>query len=144
MVPSDHAILEIQHDEAVVERLEDVLVELAQPIELVGLGPQLAVEAAVLERRGHLAGHRREQRHVFAAQRLRAVLAAERRARRSCLPSRRTARSSTSPQSRQNSISSSVNRRLAERIVERDGVSGLEAAADAGAPLQRRRRDREA
>src|SRR6185312_1021439 len=35
MVPTNHAILEIQHDEAVVEGLQYILVELAQAIELV-------------------------------------------------------------------------------------------------------------
>jgi len=40
--------------------------ELAQPLDLVGFDAQLAVEARVLERRGGLAGHRAQQRHVLA------------------------------------------------------------------------------
>ena len=72
------AIVEADHQQAVVERLEDVLVEGAQPIELGGLEVQLAVQPAVLDRGRGLSGHRRQQRHVFAGQRLAAVAAAER------------------------------------------------------------------
>ena len=45
-VPADDAVVEVDHQQAVVERLEDVLVERAQPIELHGLEVQLAVEPA--------------------------------------------------------------------------------------------------
>ena len=58
------------HDETVVERLEDVLVELAHPAELFGLEMQLAIQPAVLDGRRHLAGHRRQQREVLAVERL--------------------------------------------------------------------------
>ena len=77
-VPAHDAVVAIDDREAVVERLEDVLAELAHPLELVGLDVQLAVEPAVLERRRRLRRDRREQRHVLAAQRLGARLAAER------------------------------------------------------------------
>src|SRR3982751_6637317 len=49
-VPPHHFAVAIEDREAVVERLEDVLAELAHALELVGLGMELAIEAAVLER----------------------------------------------------------------------------------------------
>ena len=48
------------------------------PLDLVGLHAQLPVEPAVLERGRGLRRDRRQQRHVFAAQRLGARFAAER------------------------------------------------------------------
>ena len=47
-------------------------------IELVGFDAELPVEPAVLERRCGLCGDGGEERHVFAAQRLRAGLPAQR------------------------------------------------------------------
>ena len=47
------------HEQAIVERLENVLVEDVQPVELRRLEVQLAVEAAVLDGRGHLSRHGR-------------------------------------------------------------------------------------
>ena len=113
------------HEQAVVERLEDVLVELAQPIELAGLTcscryrrpfssavatcPATAPSSAMSS--------------LLSGSPSRCGRA---RAPRSCLPSRRTARSRYRPQSRQNSISSSENRRGRQRIVERDDVPGFQ------------------
>ena len=64
-------------EQAVVERLEDVLVEHPQAVELRGLDVQLAIEARVLDRGGDLAGHRRHQPEVVAGQRLAVLAAAE-------------------------------------------------------------------
>ena len=49
VVPAHHRAVAADHEQAVVERLEDVLVEHPQPIELRGLDVQLAVEAGVLD-----------------------------------------------------------------------------------------------
>ena len=77
-VPAHNPFAAVEHGEAVVERFEDVLVELPHPIELLRLAVQLAIEASVLDGRGHLAGDRRQQRQVLAVERLVALLAAER------------------------------------------------------------------
>ena len=76
-VPEDDPFLSVEDDEAVVERLENVLVELAHPAELLGLQMQLAVETAVLDCRRNLPGDRRQQREILAVERLIARLAAE-------------------------------------------------------------------
>jgi len=76
-VPTDHPVVEADHDEAIVQRRDDVLAELAEPVQFVGLDAQLLVEAPVLEGRGHLPGDGRQQRHVLARERLAALLAAE-------------------------------------------------------------------
>ena len=78
MIPADDALLHVEDDEPVVERFEDVLVELAHPPELFRLQVQLAVQAAVLDRRRDLARDRRQQREVLAVERLVGLLAAER------------------------------------------------------------------
>ena len=61
LVPADDAIVEADDEQPVVERLEDVLVEGAQPIELGGLDVQLPIEPAVFDRRRRLSGHRGQQ-----------------------------------------------------------------------------------
>ena len=48
-VPPDDPVVGVDDDQAVVERLEDVLVELAHALDLVGLGLQLLVQPPVLE-----------------------------------------------------------------------------------------------
>ena len=77
-VPPHHPVIQIDDEQAIVERLEDVLVEGTHPIDLDGLHVELAIEPGVLERGRNLTGDSRKQRHVLAAQRLAAVLAAER------------------------------------------------------------------
>ena len=77
-VPPDDPVVEVDHEQAVVERLENVLVERAHPVELKRLDVQLPVEASVLKRRGDLARDRDEQRGVFAVQRLARVLPSKR------------------------------------------------------------------
>ena len=77
-VPPDDAIAQIDDEEAVVERLQDVFVEGAHAIELVRLDVQLAVQPGVLERGRDLAGHRRQKPRVLAVQRLAGVLAPQR------------------------------------------------------------------
>ena len=131
--------MQVEHDEAIVERLEDVLVELAQPGELVGLGLQLPVEAAVLERRGDLPGNGREQRHVFAVQRLGALLAAEPEHRDRAFLRHARHEVVQAPVAPELDLVVGEAPR-GERIVERDDVPGFEAAADAGAPAEAGRR----
>src|SRR5439155_2865978 len=72
------AIVEVDDQQAVVERLEDVLVESAHAIELERLQVQLTVEPRVLDRGGNLTRHGSQQRHVLTAQRLACLSAAER------------------------------------------------------------------
>src|SRR5829696_9991760 len=49
-VPAQHAVVPVQDREPVVQRFEDVLAELAHPVELFGLYTKLPVQSAVLER----------------------------------------------------------------------------------------------
>src|SRR3954466_2989903 len=77
-VPANDLLVGIEDDEAVVERLEDVLVELAHPPELFGFQVQLAVEPAVFDRRGDLAGNRRKHPEIFTVEGLVGLLAAQR------------------------------------------------------------------
>ena len=78
VIPADDALVLVEHDQPVVERLEDVLVELAHPAELLGLEVELPVQPAVLDRGRDLAGDRRQQREILAVERLVGVLPAER------------------------------------------------------------------
>ena len=55
LVPADDAIVEADHEQPVVERFEDVLVEGAQAIELRRLDVELAIQPAVLDRGRRLA-----------------------------------------------------------------------------------------
>src|SRR5690349_6906312 len=80
-VPDDDPLGFVEDDESVVERLEDVLVELAHPPELFGLEMQLSVEPAVLDRGRDLASDRRQQPEVLAVERLVGLLAAKRQHR---------------------------------------------------------------
>ena len=82
LVPADDAIVEADHQQPVVERFENVLVERAQPIELRRLDVQLPIQPAVLDRGRRLARHRRQQRHVLARQRLAACRGGRARRRR--------------------------------------------------------------
>ena len=82
--------------EAVVQRLEDVLAELAHPLELVGLGAELAIEPPVLERRRRLRRHRRRAAPCPRCSAARCSPCGRAPSPRSSLPSRRTARSNGS------------------------------------------------
>ena len=77
-IPAHDPIFEVQHDEPVVQRLDDVLVELANPVDLGRLDLQLRVETTVLDRGGDLRRDRRQQGDVLAAQRLAARLRPQR------------------------------------------------------------------
>ena len=77
-VPSHHPVIQIDDEQAIVERLEDVLVEGTHPIDFERLYVELTIEPGVLECGRDLSGHCRKQRHILAAERLAAVLAAER------------------------------------------------------------------
>ena len=145
-VPAHDPIVAVDDREPVVQRLQDVLAELAQPLELVGLDPKLAVQAAVLERRRGLRRDRGEQRHVFAAERLGAGLSSERHDRDGRLPSRRTERSSGSRLAPELD-SVGVEATLRQRIVERSvwpAVSRAPTSDDRGSEGWRRRRSRSA
>ena len=67
-VPAQNAIVEVDDEQTVVERFEDVLVERAHAIELDRLDLKLPIEPRVLERRGNLAGDGRQQRRVLAVE----------------------------------------------------------------------------
>ena len=136
--------LAVDHGEPVVQRLEDVLAELAHPLELVRLHPQLPVEPAVLERGRRLGGHRREQRHVLAAQRIGRGAAAERHDRDG--PFLRDARDEVvDPRVAPEVELADVEPALREQIVERQRVPGDQPGGDirrraAGSAARRRSR----
>ena len=73
-IPADDPILEVDDQQSVVERFEDVLVECAHPIDFHRLQVQLAIEPCVLERRRDLTGHCCQQSRVLAAERFAGVL----------------------------------------------------------------------
>ena len=77
-IPADDPLGAVEHDQAVLERFEDVLVELAQAVELFGLQMQLPIEPAVLDRGRGLSCDRCQQCQVFAVERLFRVLPAQR------------------------------------------------------------------
>ena len=117
--------------QAVVERLENVLVEGAQAIELDGLDVQLAVQARVLERRRNLAGHGR-----------RAAPCPRCAAARRCPSGRAPARAIVPSFDTHGNevVETFVAPELdllggeaagGDRIVERHGVAGVEPRADA-------------
>jgi hypothetical protein len=74
-VPPHYPIVQVEHEQAVIERLDDVLVEGAHAIELERLDVQLTVEPGVFHRRRYLSRNGGEKAHVFAVQRLARVLA---------------------------------------------------------------------
>ena len=138
--PSSSARCDRQVDDqqTVVERFEDVLVERAQAIELDGLHVELAVQPGVLERGGNLAGDRAEQRHVLAVQVAAGVLAAERQHRDR--PFLRHARHEVVETGVAPELDL-LDRKPADgdRIVERHDMTGGQARADARMLRQRRR-----
>src|SRR4029453_1015805 len=77
-IPTHDALLCVEHDEPVVERLQNVVVELAHPAELLGLEVQLTVEPPVLDGCGHLSRHGCEQGQILAVERLVVLFAAQR------------------------------------------------------------------
>ncbi len=77
-VPADDPLVHVEHHQSIVERLEDVLVELAHPPELFGLEVELPIQASVLDGGRDLAGNGGEQAEILAVERLVGVLAAER------------------------------------------------------------------
>ena len=77
-VPPDDSAVQVFDDETVVERFNNVLVEFLQTLQLARFHLKLAVQPAVLERRGDVAADRRQQTHVFAAQGLSLAALAER------------------------------------------------------------------
>ena len=56
-IPPDDAFVHIEHHQAVVQGLENVLVELAHTPELFGFEVQLPIETAVFDRGRDLARH---------------------------------------------------------------------------------------
>ena len=136
-VPSQDAIVAVDDRDPVVQRFEDVLAELPHPIELVGLDPELTVEAAVLERRGRLRRNCGEQRHVLAAERLGAGFPAERHHR--YRPFLGDARDEVvDPGLAPDVHLGRIEAVLGQRIVERQGVPGGQPARDIGLVEQRR------
>src|SRR5258708_14149573 len=70
LVPTDDPLVSLEHDEPIIERLENVVVELAHPPELFGLQVQLTIQPAVLNRGRNLTRNGREQRRIFTVARL--------------------------------------------------------------------------
>ena len=85
-VPAHDPAVEVEDEDAGVHALEDVLVVLGEPLQLVRLLAQAVVEAAVHERGGGLAGQGLQQVDLLAVQGVEAVLAARRRGWRSVSP----------------------------------------------------------
>jgi hypothetical protein len=81
MVPPDDPLGRVEHDEPVVQRLENVVVELPHAPQLLGLEVQLAVQATILDGGRNLAGYRGEEREIFAVEGFIGVFAAERQHR---------------------------------------------------------------
>ena len=77
-VPAYHVVRRPQHQQPIVERLEDVFVKSVEAIQFRGLEVQLAIQAAVLDRGGGLRGDGRDERGVFTAERLAAGATAQR------------------------------------------------------------------
>ena len=78
VVPADDALVGVEHHQPIVERFENVVVELAHPPEFLRLEVELAIEPAVLDGGRHLRRDRREQREIFAIERLVVLFAAQR------------------------------------------------------------------
>ena len=74
-VPAHHAALEVEHDDARVEALEDVLVVVLEPAQLLGLLREPLVEPAVHDRGGRLGRERLQRVDLLAVERVEAVLA---------------------------------------------------------------------
>ncbi len=126
-VPPEDAAVRIRDDQPVVERLQDVVAELAEAIELFGLDVKLAVEAAVLERGGDLSGNGRQQRRVLAAQRLGAVATAKRQDGDGAVVGDAGHEVEQTPVAPELDLVVGETAR-GQRIVERDHVSGLETS----------------
>ena len=77
-IPPDDLLVAVEHHEAVVERFENVFVELAHAAELFGLEMQLPVEAPVFDCRGDLARNRRQEPEILAVEWLIRLFPAER------------------------------------------------------------------
>ena len=67
-VPSNDSAFQVEYDQPIAQRLDNVLAELTHPVHLCGLELKLTVETPVLECCRDLTRHGREQRHVLAAQ----------------------------------------------------------------------------
>ena len=141
-IPPDDSLVHVEHDEPIVERFENVLVELAHPAEFLGLEMQLAVEPAVLDGCGHLSGHRRQQREVFAVERLVVVFPAQ----------GEDGNGAAFEHARDEVVDPVVapeldffgeKQRRGNRIVEGHGVSGVEPRDQGGVARQLRRRTAE-
>ena len=70
-VPANHLFAGTNHQQAIVEGLENVFVESVQPVELGGLEMQLAIEAPVFNRGGGLRRYGSDERGVLGAERRR-------------------------------------------------------------------------
>ena len=124
-VPADNPLAPVEHDQPVVERFEDVLVELAQAVELFRLQVQLAIQAAVLDRGRRLSGDGGQQREVLAVERLVGVLPAERQhGNRAALEHARDEVVDAGVAPELDLLGHEARGR--DRIVERHGVAGVQ------------------
>ena len=135
-VPPEHSIFEVEHHQPVVQRLNDVLVELSDPVDLGRLDLELGVQPAVLDRRGHLSGHGREQSDVLTAQRLAAGLRAQRQHRDRPFfgDARHEVVDPLGPPEVHVLVRVTAHR---DRLVEHDGVPVDQPSPNARGPIQR-------
>ena len=134
-VPADHVVARPDHQQPVIERLEDVFVERVEAIQLRRLEMQLAIEAAVFDRGRGLRGDGGDKRGVFGAERLAAGPPAERQhGDRGILrdAGHEVIDAVVAPEL--DLFRGEPRRR--QRIVEADGVRAVKTRADAGHALQ--------
>ena len=67
-VPALHAVVQVRRQDAHVDGFDDVLAEFLQPLVLLHLALQRAVERGVLDGDADIAGQRQQQFHVHAGE----------------------------------------------------------------------------
>ena len=136
-IPAHDPLVDVEHHQAIVEGFEDVLVELAHPSKFFRLEMKLAIEASVFNRGRHLAGDRRQQREVFAVERLVRVLASKRQHGDGAAlehAGHEVVDAGIAPEL----DVFSDKERGGDRIVERDGMAGVEARDERRLARERR------
>ena len=69
-VPALHAIVQVDCQDSHVDRLDDVLVELLQPLKLADLLLEPCIEQRILQRDPNVAGQRFQQFHILAGEKI--------------------------------------------------------------------------
>jgi hypothetical protein len=68
LIPANHPIVKVEHEQPVVERFENVLVEGAHAIDFDRLQMELTIKTRILERGRNLSRDSRQQAGILAAQ----------------------------------------------------------------------------